>query len=456
MVKKTCLIILLFLPFFTLAQSKLPGNIYLDKLPNGLEILVVEDNSVPLATVMMSFKCGAFTEQEKFNGLTGLYQGMLERGNKEFPTAQDVGYYGGALGVQARNSSTSEEYSTCYFTLPKLNLEQGLNFLNSEVRFSKMDPGELEKEKQIQDEQLKQKESNPYFSLSTAMLHHLWGDLYYRKSAIGSHETILSATPALMDSIKNKYYYPNNAILIVGGDVSHTDVFTLAEKIYGNWQASGFDPFKNWPVPEFKPLVKTDYFIVESPLSKSPYITINWRGPDTRNDIPSTYAADVFSYLVNQKTSKLSQALVQSGLALSVSIGYTTLSHVGPIGLVIEPNPSKVKECMDEVRKQISLMDNDDYLPAGEIETAKRMLEIRKVREEEITSDYVHILSFWWTCASLDYFVGYNANLQKVTKADIKAYINKYIKNKPYCAGLLISPELNQQINAESFFKPNN
>jgi len=112
MVKKTCLIILLFLPFFTLAQSKLPGNIYLDKLPNGLEILVVEDNSVPLATVMMSFKCGAFTEQEKFNGLTGLYQGMLERGNKEFPTAQDVGYYGGALGVQARNSSTSEEYST--------------------------------------------------------------------------------------------------------------------------------------------------------------------------------------------------------------------------------------------------------------------------------------------------------------------------------------------------------
>ena len=455
MIKKSYLLALFLLPFLLEAQSKLPGNMFLHILPNGLNVLVVEDNSVPLATIMMTFKCGAFTEPEKFSGLTGLYQSMLYRGNKDYANQWDADYHSGELGMQSKNTTSSEEYSTCYFTLPKSNLEPGLNFLNSAIRFAKMDTVEFEKEKQIEEEQLKQKESNPYFALSTAMLHHLWGDLYYRKTAMGNHEVILSATKDMMDSIKNRYYHPDNAILIIGGDVLHNEAFTLAEKIYGDWETSNFDPFKKWPVPEFKPLGKTDYFIVESPLSKAPYITISWRGPDTRSDLPSTYAADVFSYIVDQKSSKLSKALIQSGLALSVSLGYLTLKHVGPITLNIEPNPLKVKECMDEMRKQISLMDNDDYLPQEEIETAKRMLEIKKIREEEITSNYVHSLSFWWASASLDYFNSYDSNLQKVTRADIKTYINRYIKNKPYCAGLLINPELSKQLNVETFFTSN-
>jgi zinc protease len=452
---KKCFFILFLSPLCISAQNKLPGNMFLRTLPNGLDILVIEDNSVPLATIMMTFKCGAFTESEKFNGLTALYQNMLYKGNKDYMNEADANYHAGELGIQLKNTITSEEQSSCYFTLPKSNLEVGLNYLNSAMRFSKMSIGELEQEKQTEDQQLRLKESNPYFSLTGAMMHHLWGSLYYRKGAIGRHETILSATNAMMDSIKNRYYYPNNAVLIIGGDVSHNEVFSRTEKIFGDWKPSGFDPSKKWPIPEFKPIGKTDYFVVESPLSKTPLIEISWHGPDTRNDLQSTYAADVFSYIVNQKLSKLNRSLIQSGLAFSVSFGYLTLKHVGPISLYVEPNPLRVKDCMDEVRKQLSLLDNDDYLPEEEIETAKRMLEIKKVRQEEITTDYVHILSFWWASASLDYFINYDDNLRKVTRANIKTYIDKYIKNKPYCAGLLINPELSKQINAETFFTTN-
>lgn len=110
---------------------------------------------------------------------------------------------------------------------------------------------------------------------------------------------------------------------------------------------------------------------------------------------------------------------------------------------------------MDEVKRQISLMDNDDYFTDGQIETAKRMLEINQVREEDITSDYVNTLSFWWASASLNYFLNYNDRLKKVSRADLKAYVSKYIKGKPYCAGLLISPDLKDQTKAETFFKTN-
>ena len=241
-------------------------------------------------------------------------------------------------------------------------------------------------------------------------------------------------------------------MLIVGGDVDHNHVFNEVEKLYGDWKSSDFDPFKKWLIPEFKPLKKSDYFVWESKSAKIPVISIEWQGPDTRNDIQSTYAADVFSYILNLKTSKLSAALLQSGLAFSVNIGYLTLRHVGPINLLVRPNPSRVNECMDEIKKQIALMDNDDYLSNEQIQIAKRTLEIKKVRQEEITSDYVHTLAFWWASASMNYFMGYNQNLNKVSRADIKSYVQKYIKNRPYCAGLLISPELKSQINPGTFF----
>jgi zinc protease len=453
MIKKSYLLILLLLPIFTGAQNKLPGNMFLHTLPNGLDVLVVEDNSVPLATIMMTFKAGAFTESESTNGLTGLYLNMLQKNNKDYT---DFGYNAGGLGIVSRNALTTVEYGRFFFTLPKANTEQGLNFMNSAVRFATMDPEVLEKEKEIVNDELKQKESGPYFALAEETFHHLWGDLYSRKNPIGSHDVILSATPALMDSIKNKYFYPNNALLIIGGDVAHDNIFRLVEKKYGDWKSSSFDPFKKWPVPEFKPLIKSDYFIVESSLSKAPYITIDWQGPDTRNDIQSTYAADVFSYIVNQRSSKLNLALVQSGLAFSVNISYLTLKHVGPISLTITPNPSKIRECMDEVKKQIGLMNDDNYFTDDQIETAKRILEINQVREEDVTSSYVGTLSFWWASASLNYFLNYNDRLKKVSRADLKAYVSKYIKDKPYGAGLLINPDLKNQVNAETFFKPNN
>lgn len=441
----------IFISSALFAQKQLSNNMYMTKLPNGLDVLVVEDSSVPLASIMMTFKAGEFTESENDNGLTGLYMSMWLKNNDHY---NDFWYNAGGLGIKYLNTTTTEESANIFFTLPKSNLEKGLDFMNSAVRTARMNPDELEKEKKSAEDQILEKQSNVYFSFFSDMRHHLWGDLYSRKN-LANREAIRAANLDQLKAIKDKYFYPNNAVLIVAGDVEHNQVFNEVAKIYGDWQASGFDPFKKWPIPEFKALTKFDYFISEAKSSKVPAIYIQWQGPDTRNDLTSTYAADVFSDIINQKMSKFNKALVQSGLALSTNIGYLTLKHVGPISLMVRPNPSKVKECMDAVKKQIALMDSDDYLSEEQIKIAKRMLEIKKVRQEEITSDYIHTLAFWWASASINYFVSYNDNLEKVSKKDVKAYIQKYIKGKPYCAGLMISPELKSQITPEVFFTSN-
>ena len=452
--RKLYLLIIWALPLAALAQSKLPENIFLNKLPNGLEVLVVEDNTVPLATISFTFKSGPFKETEVKNGLIGFYTGMLFRGNKNFINQNDFNYHAGQLGLQAMNEVTNQESSQCCFTISKSILNEGLEFMNSAIRFSNMSPEQLDKEKDVTGYQLKQKESNPNYILISAMSHHLWGKQYYKKNAIGNLSAIQSATHALMDSIKNKYYFPNNAFLVVGGDVKHGDVFKQVESIYGNWKAGNLHEQKEPDDPEFKPILKYDYFIEESTLAASPVILVNWQGPDTRNDISSTYAADVFTYIVNERTSKLNNALIATGLAYSASLNYLTQKYVGPISFRITPNPARMKECVNEIKRQLTIMDNDSYITDDQIETAKRMLEIKRIRQEEITSDYVHTLSFWWASASINYLMDYNENIKKITRADIKSFIDRYI-NKPYCAGLLIAPDLNSKLDATSFFTSN-
>lgn len=450
MIKRFCLLLAL-MPCLLKAQSNLPENIYQQTLPNGLAVLVVEDNTVPLATIMITCKNGSYTETPEFNGLSHLYEHMFFNANKDYTNEDAYMQRVTELGMRY-NGSTSFENVNYYFILPSGNVKEGLDFMNSAIRYPRFTTRSIQKENQVVDDEFREHESNPGFALTSAMDHYMWGDLYSRKNPIGDHQVIRSATPAMMDSIHNKYYYPNNCMLMIAGDVKHEDIFQQVAKIYSGWKPSDFDPFKKWPIPEFKPIEKTKYIIVESEQAHVPEVRFQWQGPDTRNDLKATYAADVFSYILEQNSSKFKKALVQSGLALDVSIGYLTMSHVGPIDIELSPNPDKVKACVDELKKQIDMMDADDYITDEQLASAKRKLEIKKIKEREVTSRFVQVLSFWWASSSIDYYAGYIDNVNKITRADLQEYVRKYIKNHPYCAGMLISPEMHTQTRADDFF----
>ena len=166
-----------------------------------------------------------------------------------------------------------------------------------------------------------------------------------------------------------------------------------------------------------------------------------WHGPDTRNDIPSTYAADVFSYILSQKSSKLQQDLVNSGLAFYSNLNYQTCKYTGPINFFVVPHPAKIKEAMQKVEEHIAQWDNDSYFTDEELETAKRLLEISDARGRESTSNFLHTVTYWWASANIEYYTDYVANLKKVSRADIRKYVTQYIKGKPRLTGILTSPQ---------------
>jgi len=442
---------------FAVAQQNMPSNIFLTKLDNGLQVLVLEDASVPLATVEIAVHNGSYTEDTAYNGLSHLYEHMFFKANKDIPSQEKYLDRIHELGI-VFNGTTGDERVNYFFTLGNKQVKEGLQFLNSAIRYPLFLKDEMKKENPVVDGEFQRQESSPTYTLVNTFSHKMWGNLYSRKNAIGDHQVILTCTPEKMRVIKDKYYYPNNSILVVAGSVHHEDIFAKAKEIFGDWKASDFDPFQKWPIPEFSPLNPADSlsFVVTNENARVPILFIGWHGPDTRNDVKNTIVADVFSTILSQKSSKFQQALVDSGYALAASINYQSAKYVGPINMQYVPNPQKFKESFKALQNQIDQFDTNDYFTDEQLETAKTQLANSEKYSAEVTSQFAHTLTFWWCSASLDYYFNYINEIKKITRADIHNYLSKYIIGQPCVKGLLLSSAMQKNwnvTNLDSMFK---
>lgn len=435
------------------AQPRLPQNYYWQKLDNGLEVVVIENNKVPLATIEIAVKNGAYTEGPEYSGLSHLFEHMFFKANKDYPDQEKFLKRTQELGA-IWNGTTSEERVNYFFTFNKDSLPAGLKFMNAAMRFPIYRKEDMQKERPVVDGEFQRAESDPGFTIWYECQKKLWGELVTRKNPIGDHNIINTATPEKMMTIKDKYYYPNNSILVICGDVKHDQAFSLAKQTFGDWANSGFDPQLTFPIPEFTPLKSTEYFVKETSIAQTPYLHFYWQGPDYRNDSAATVAADVFSTILALNSSKWQQALVDKGLATDAGVNYSTNRYVGPISIVMVPNPNKLKECYDEIIKQIKMWEQDDYFTDEQLSDAKQIRYRTEIRNKEKPSSLPGQLTYWWASTSLDYMTDYEKNCQLVTKADIKKYIQKYISGKPYVAGLIINPEMNKAAKTDEFFKP--
>ncbi len=441
----------IFISMGSFAQLSLPNGYYWKQLPNGLQVLVIENAKVPLATVEIAVKNGSFTEDSVYNGLSHLFEHMFFKANNDYPTQEKLLKRIHELGA-IFNGTTGPERVNYFFTFDRDSLNAGLKFLNAAIRFPIYREEDMKKERVVVDGEFQRGESSPGFQLSKTVDERLWGDLFTRKNPIGIHNIINTATPEKMMVIKNKYYFPNNSLLTICGDVKHDDAFKMAEDIFGSWANSGFDPIQRFPIPAFKPLDKSQYFVKESTIARTPFIEFEWQGPSYATDSASTVAADVFSTITGLNSSKFQQALIDKGLASYANLSYQTSKYVGPITVFVVPNPNKLKECYDEINNQLKQFSNPDYYTDEQLKDAKGILLRSDMRDKEKPSSLPGQVSYDWCSTSLNYYTNIIDDYQKITRADISKYVNTYITGKPFVAGMIISPDLNKKINADSFF----
>lgn len=437
-------------------------------LPNGLEIIVLPDSGVPLVTVELDVRNGSFTEPPELNGLSHLYEHMFFKSSQAMQLRRcerqladsgcdnlrnlksqigDVSYLDNLadMGI-VYNGSTREEVVNYFYTTTSPYLMTAIRGMNDAVRYPLFDESEFDDEKRVVLGEVDRNEANPNAELNRLMNEMLFYKYPTRKTPLGTRETITTATTEKMRLIQSRYYVPNNAALVVTGDVKPDEVFKLAEKIMGDWARRPVDPFKEFPLVEHPPLPKSEAAIVEKNLgedaqgAQNVLIEIGWHGPSVGKDTNATYAADVFSYILTQPDSRFQRDLVDAGLVSAAGIGYYTQRNIGPINVIFSTTPEKAKAALKAVYAEIEQFGSPNYFTNEELENSKTILASSDLFDREKLSEYVHILGFWWSSTGIDYFRGYQKNLNTVSRKDINRYINTYITGKPHVGVALISP----------------
>jgi zinc protease len=413
-------------------------------LANGLEIIVLEDHSVPLVTIELAVRNGSFTEPPELNGLSHLYEHMFFKANRAIANAEEYLQKIGQLGI-AYNGSTREEVVNYYFTTTSPNLRTAMNFMRDAVRYPLFDKGEFEREREVVIGEIDRNESNPFYYLNKEMNDRLFYKYQSRKNPLGNRQTVQTATTDMMRLIQSRYYVPNNSALVVTGDVQPEEVFKMAQDFYGDWPRRDKDPFVEFPMVEHPPLEKSEGGIVKQAV-QNVIIDIGWHGPSIGKDNPGSYAADVFSFILTQPNSRFQRALVDTGLVNAVTIGYLTQRNVGPIQILAQTTPDKAHAAIKAIYNEVAHFNDKDYFTDEQLESAKALLEADDLYSREKLSEYAHTLSFWWSSTGLEYFRGYLTNLRHTQRADISRYITTYIQGKPHVGLALISDEAQQQI----------
>lgn len=442
MKRHTLLLLTLLVPALAAAQADLPIT---DRvLPNGLHVIVIENHAVPLVTVELGVRNGAFAEPPDFDGLSHLYEHMFFKGNRTIPDQEAYLRRLNQLGA-IWNGTTSEEYVNYYGTVGVDSLEPMLQFLEDAIRFPLFQEEEFVRERPVVIGEFDRAEATPGFHLRRGMDTLLWTPQYYsRKNVIGNREVILSATREKMEAVKNQYYVAGNAALILSGDITPERGFDLAAKIFGDW-SRGENPFAT-PVPRPPPLTARKAVIVEQPVN-TVVLQLAWHGPSVDADPAATYAADLLSPILSNRASRFHKRLVDSRLAFAAGIGYYTQRNVGPIYASLQTTPDNLFAARDALLEEIEAMASENYFTDDEVADAQRQNTLSAIQERERASEWAHTVGFWWSVAGLDYYRNYVPNIQRVARADLARFVRDYLAGKPYVIGAMLNPTARAQAN---------
>lgn len=405
-------------------------------LPNGLEIIVVENHGVPLVTIEAVVKNGSFTQSPEYEGLAHMYEHMFFKANDDFPEGvMDRASFIGGIS----NAETHEEEVNYYITLTSDSLEAGLALMSSALQKPKFLSSELARERLVVLGEYDRQESEPFWHLDQAMSRALWTTGFSRKNTIGSRSVLQQVTPLQMRSIQQKYYVPNNTALVVAGDISPKEVFARVERLYSQWPR-GADPFAADPIPPIPPLTQDAGVVVEQDVG-SVTVFIQWQGPSVGKDPKSTFVADVFSDYLNLAGSEFQQRLVDSGLWQAVGVNYYTLDKIGPITVSGQTSPEKLREAIPAMMRELKRVMEPGYFTKEKLEDVKAHRATDSAFGRERTSGFAHTLGFWWSVASLEYYMSYVDEMAKQTSADLVNYARAYIVDKPHVTGIMLSPD---------------
>ncbi len=320
-------------------------------LDNGMDVVVLPDHRAPVVTHMVWYKVGAVDEAPGKSGIAHLFEHVMFKETDDIPDGEFdaiVSRVGGQL-----NAFTSWDYTAYYERVAKQHLAKMMELEAERMTDLIIDEdpeGSFITERDVVEEERRQRiENNPSALLQEKVLSTFWKGHPYEITVIGLMEEVSALTPQDGIDFYKKYYSPENAILVVAGDVTGDEVRTLAEEHYGTIEPSGLiDGTRKWePV---QPIAETVELTHNDPKVRQPVWYRYYNGASSKRDKDFAYALDVgLDVLGGGNTSLLYQALVEEQ-KIAVNVGtfaWTGLHDQGPAVIYATPSPGVTIEDLE-------------------------------------------------------------------------------------------------------------
>lgn len=458
--KRTMLAVLcalaLLLPLAPLAadETGYPGlNRY--KLDNGLELYVYKDSSLPIARVEICFRAGAMAQTPDTAGLFHLYEHLVFGGDASSGGSAGVKAALASIGAAEWNGGTSAERVDYWLTLPSSKVADGIRFWADRLRPPVISPEDLEAAKIVVGAEVKAYDATPDAVYQAAMDKRLFARYPWRRDPAGTETAIKAATPEAMAAIRDGWFIPNNAAIVVGGDVEPEAVRAAVESAFAGWRA-GPDPWAKPNPPHPRPGVVRPTWMAYPDASIPEGVALvemRYRAPDLAADPKASYAADLWTALVSDPAGRFKTAVAKGVPKLygadPVSAYYVSQREGGTLSIsayfAVDPSlPAASRaQLFKETARGIeitTMRSSASYFSAVDYEAARARLAGARRLSLETASGFVSSLAWWWAEASGDYFIGYDGALAKTGPAEVNAFIDTYILRNLEVIALRMNP----------------
>lgn len=395
-----------------------------DKLANGLTVIVHEDPSVQTAVLNLIYNVGSKDEDPEKTGFAHLFEHLMFGGSKHVPVFdRELQNVGGE-----NNAFTSPDVTNYYMTVPASNIETAFWLESDRMAYLNLDAHSLEVQRKVVIEEFKQQYLNqPYGDVWLNLRPLAYQKHSYAWATIGKEVShIENATLEDVKHFFDRYYVPNNATLVLGGNISRAKALELAEKYFGPIPAGA--PVVRSIQQEPKQLKKRTKTIVADVPQRAIYMVFHMPARTDAN----YYAADLVSDLLGGgKSSRLYQKLIIQTKLMSDVSSYVTGSFMP--GLMVIGGRMNEEASFEQVEHAIREV-IQEFIHSG-----LEPQELEKVKNQSESSVLFGRVEVLEKCISLAYGdLMDNTNLvneeleqlNKVTEADIIAQAQEVLREE--------------------------
>jgi zinc protease len=407
-------------------------------LENGLRVLVVEDHRSPVASIQVWYRVGSRNERTGATGLAHflehmMFKGTPSHGRGEF--SRLVEQNGGQ-----DNAFTTQDQTSYFVDVAADRVDMVLGLEADRMRHLLLDPREIASERQVvMEERRTRTEDDPDGLIAEEMNSVAFKAHPYRWPIIGWMEDIKRINPPELRAFYDTYYQPNNAIVVVAGDVKAPDVLARVHQLFGSIPRGPDPPSVTAVEP---PQIDERRVVVKKSGARLPIVDLAWHVPNYES--PDAPALELLSTILSDgRASRLYRRLVyEQQLALGAGGDYSYFSRDPSVfTFYATPLPGKSAEALEQaLLTEIELLKTEP-LSGEELDRAKNQIEAAFVWQQDSVHSRASSLARFELAGSWRLQSDFVLRIRAVTAADVQRVVRAYFPIERKNVAILLPAE---------------